>query len=113
MGGEMCGDNRFVIIEAVKKDLIESCNISEEELKVLDSILFRLWQCGYLELESEESIHSHALTTYIGSPYNESNQYVQTKETLEPFVYGFYDGYQYGKNQLIHQIEKQNNNVLD
>ncbi len=48
---DMCGDNRFEIIEAAKKDLLESTNIEycKEELAVLDSFLFRCWQMGWLE----------------------------------------------------------------
>ena len=48
---DMCGDNRFEIIEAAKRDLLESTNIetSKEEMAVLDNILFRCWQMGWLE----------------------------------------------------------------
>ena len=46
----MCNDNRFEIIERAKNDIIESTNISssEDEMKVLDNILFRCWQMGWL-----------------------------------------------------------------
>lgn len=46
-----CGDNRFEIIEAAKKDLLESTNIESDpdEMKVIDSILFRCWQMGWLD----------------------------------------------------------------
>lgn len=48
MCAEVCGDDRFEIIEAAKKDLIESTNIegSPKEMEVLDSFLFRCWQMG-------------------------------------------------------------------
>lgn len=48
--GEACGDNRFEIIEAAKKKLLESTNIesSPDEMKVLDRFLFRLWQMRWL-----------------------------------------------------------------
>lgn len=48
---EMCTDNRFEIIEAAKKDIIDSTNIemSPDEMKVLDSFLFRCWQMGWLK----------------------------------------------------------------
>lgn len=51
MSAAVCGDNRFEIIEAAKKDLIESTNIerSLKEMEVLDSFLFRCWQMGWLE----------------------------------------------------------------
>ena len=45
-----CGDNRFEIIQKAKEHLVESTNIesSPEEMAVLDSILFRAWQMGWL-----------------------------------------------------------------
>ena len=48
---EMCGDNRFEIIESAKADLLNSTNIktSPDEMKVLDSFLFRCWQMGWLD----------------------------------------------------------------
>ena len=47
---EMCGDNRFEIIQKAKEDLLRSTNIesSPEEMAVLDNILFRAWQMGWL-----------------------------------------------------------------
>jgi hypothetical protein len=51
MSGDVCGDNRFEIIEKYKQRLIEGTNIASrpEEMAVLDSILFRFWQMGWLE----------------------------------------------------------------
>lgn len=50
-------DNRFVLIEKYKQRLIEGTNISDrqEEMAVLDSILFRFWQMGWLDKLEEES----------------------------------------------------------
>lgn len=47
----MCGDNRFVLIEKYKRKLINSTNIetSPDEMAVLDDILFRCWQMGWLD----------------------------------------------------------------
>ena len=47
----VCGDNRFEIIEKAKKDIIKHTNIesSPEEMAVLDNILFRAWQMGWLK----------------------------------------------------------------
>ena len=46
-----CGDNRFEIIKKAKDHLVASTNIesSPEEMAVLDNILFRAWQMGWLE----------------------------------------------------------------
>lgn len=47
---EVCADNRFEIIADYKRRLIEETNIETkpEEMAVLDSILFRFWQMGWL-----------------------------------------------------------------
>ena len=49
MSGAIC-DGRFEIIEKAKRHLIEATNIetSQDEMKVLDSFLFRCWQMGWL-----------------------------------------------------------------
>ncbi|WQJ51702.1 MAG: hypothetical protein [Hatfieldvirus porci] len=48
--GDICGDNRFIIIERAKEDILQSTNIesSKDEMKVLDNFLFRCWQMGWL-----------------------------------------------------------------
>ena len=48
---ETCGDNRFEIIEKAKEDILDATNISasQDEMKVLDSFLFRCWQMGWLD----------------------------------------------------------------
>lgn len=45
---EQCGDDRFEIINETKEYIINATNIdtSPEEMAVLDSICFRLWQLG-------------------------------------------------------------------
>ena len=50
MEGEICTDNRFEIIAAYKKKLIEGTNIQArpEEMAVIENILFRFWQMGWL-----------------------------------------------------------------
>lgn len=48
---ETCTDNRFEIIEKAKRDILDVTNIdtSLDEMKVLDSFLFRCWQMGWLD----------------------------------------------------------------
>ena len=48
---DLCDDGRFELIEKYKLMLMKSTNISdsEDELKVLDTILFRFWQMGWLD----------------------------------------------------------------
>lgn len=56
MNGEICEDDRFELIEKARKKLLECTNIesSTEEVAVLDSILFRCWQMGWLDQLREE-----------------------------------------------------------
>lgn len=55
---ENCADNRFVVIEKAKVDLIESTNIggSQDEMNVLDSFLFRAWQMGWLNKYNQKNM---------------------------------------------------------
>jgi hypothetical protein len=48
---DMCNDDRFEIIEAAKKDILEKTNIetSHDEMAVLNSFLYRCWQMGWLK----------------------------------------------------------------
>ena len=48
---EVCTDGRFDLIARLKRELVEATNIetSPEEMAVLDSILFRMWQMGWLD----------------------------------------------------------------
>lgn len=48
---ETCGDNRFEIIEKAKQDLLTKTNIetSPDEMMVLEKLLFRCWQMGWLQ----------------------------------------------------------------
>ena len=48
---EICNDNRFELIEKYKNELLERTNIedSRDEMNVIDSILFRFWQMGWLD----------------------------------------------------------------
>lgn len=54
---DMIDDNRFALIEKYKQKLIEGTNISDrpEEMAVLDDILFRFWQMGWLDKLEEEA----------------------------------------------------------
>lgn len=48
---EICTDNRFKLIKKYKQELVNATNIetSPEEMVVIDNILFRFWQMGWLE----------------------------------------------------------------
>lgn len=55
------GDDRFEIIKKAKEDLIRSTNIetSEDEMKVMDSFLFRCWQMGWLDRYEDKQNESN------------------------------------------------------
>lgn len=56
---EVCSDNRFDLIGEFKDKLVKGTNIetSPEEMAVLDNILFRIWQMGWLDkLKSQEPV---------------------------------------------------------
>lgn len=55
---ETCDDNRFEIIDKAKAHLLEKTNIkdSEDEMKCIDSFLFRCWQMGWLEAYNDDKI---------------------------------------------------------
>lgn len=53
---EVCNDNRFELIEKYKQILMDCTNIetSPDEMKVIDNILFRFWQMGWLDLMEKQ-----------------------------------------------------------
>ena len=53
---EQCSDNRFEIISKAKEALLKATNIAndEKEMAVIDNILFRCWQMGWLKEYEEE-----------------------------------------------------------
>lgn len=74
--GIICGDNRFEIIARAKEHLLDATNIEtdEAEMAVLDNILFRCWQMGWLDRydrKTEPIPHDD----YIGT----GNDYVKRK----------------------------------
>jgi len=70
---EQCGDNRFELIKKYKDKLIESTNIeaSPEEMLVLDDILFRMWQMGWLD--SLEALENYKKIKALMDKYNIKN----------------------------------------
>lgn len=48
---EICDDDRFELIAKAKQKLLDDTNITsrEDEIAVLDDILFRCWQMGWLD----------------------------------------------------------------
>lgn len=67
--GDICGDNRFEIIKKAKAELLKSTNIetSEDEMKVLDSFLFRCYQMGWLARYDDDVtvVYKCTIDTYL------------------------------------------------
>ena len=75
---DTCGDNRFLLINACKKDFLENTNISDDEKKVLDSMCFRMWQLGLLkkyEPIDEEKLDKQARDAYNHSAFDNDNEW--------------------------------------
>lgn len=70
---DICTDDRFEVIARIKRKLIESTNIetSQEEMSVLDNILFRMWQMGWTDM-NEPVRHGHwtELSSFIGDHFD-------------------------------------------
>ena len=72
---DVCGDNRFEIIERAKTALIESTNIetSEDEMKVIDNFLFRCWQMGWLGKYDYEEPKGYVADEWYRENFGDSN----------------------------------------
>ena len=56
-----CGDTRFEVIARAKEDLFKSTNIEsdEKEMAVIDNILFRCYQMGWLDRYEDEKLSNY------------------------------------------------------
>lgn len=74
---DICTDNRFELIEKYKQKLIEATNIedSPDEMKVLDEILFRCWQMGWLDRLDTDAV---SVRTEIDKYCNKYCYYTKT-----------------------------------
>lgn len=61
---DMCNDNRFELVAKYKAELIESTNIdtSADEMAVIDNILFRMWQIGWLDRLKQPTVDAVPVT---------------------------------------------------
>lgn len=64
---EVCTDDRFEMIERVKQRLMQKTNIEtcQAEMQVIDDILFRFWQLGWLQLIDEGSEDMRYCIDYV------------------------------------------------
>ena len=56
MTADIFDDDRFELIEEAKRRLIDGTNIEDrpEEMAVIDNVLFRFWQIGWLDQLRED-----------------------------------------------------------
>ena len=64
---DTCGDDRFELIAKAKARLLEATNIEmrPDEMAVIDNILFRCWQMGWLDQLRDSGTRYHEL---FGTP---------------------------------------------
>ena len=78
---ETCDDDRFELIGKAKSKLLEATNIEmrHDEMAVIDSILFRCWQMGWLDQLCENRYSElfgtpeRAARTVFGIVYSETH----------------------------------------
>lgn len=75
---DICGDNRFEIIAEYKKRLIDGTNIqsSPEEMAVIDNILFRFWQMGWIPAADVETVRHGRWITLHGRGRSDNQCFV-------------------------------------
>lgn len=108
------GENRFDVIKRAKSAILEETNIarSEDEMKVLDNILFRAWQMGWLRkyeyfdkiqhpLDVETSIRERAKKLSDTLPVNEPKGLV-----YDAYVFGAHDQTKILTNNACEWLEK-------
>ena len=86
---DTCDDSRFELIEKYKQKLIESTNISDspEEMAVIDNILFRFWQMGWLvkfeRFGNSEQLESGHEKDHVADPGKKVGDLISRAEALE------------------------------
>jgi hypothetical protein len=101
---EQCGDDRFEIINETKQYIINATNIetSPDEMNVLDSICFRLWQLGLTKRNKDklkELTHQPTLSECIKEW--EDRGFIVNNNELYIFLYHE----QYGISMFINKKE--------
>ena len=110
MSGEVCTDGRFEMIEKYRQKIIEATNIetSPDEMKVLNDILFRFWQMGWLdklERQIEPTMYGYSLEELLVFSECCRKQGI-TKEELHDFCLNLSIAYQIVREQFVEDQEK-------
>lgn len=69
---EICSNNRFELIQKYKEKLIQGTNIetAKEEMNVIDNILFRFWQMGWLDILEKQMPKKLTIDEYDDETYS-------------------------------------------
>lgn len=115
----MCSDNRrennnarFELMKKYKDRLIESTNITDSwiDMAAIDSILFRFWQMGWLDiLEKYLQIHNADADKFINVNdfiANLNKEKFDVQSTYEDYPYLDECGYGYSKNLIKEVLNK-------
>jgi len=89
-------DDRFEIIEKAKQSIIKSTNIesSPDEMKVLDNILYRCWQIGWLEKYNNPiEVKFTKLPNLAPNPEKKESYIADPKGDYIPNLYFFDEGW--------------------
>ena len=76
-----CDDNRFQLIEKYKTEIVAATNIEDckDEMNVIDSILFRFWQIGWLDKLEKPSVQQ-GVNCYLEGPCPYQNENIDVKD---------------------------------
>lgn len=86
--GNVCTDERFGMIARVKSELMRSTNIEtdKKEMEVIDSILYRFWQMGWLQLINFEIAHKRTFRDNNRYGANDPKLALREGETVDDWV---------------------------
>jgi len=85
---DVCADDRFSVIARVKSELVRGTNIEtdKKEMEVIDNILFRFWQMGWLELINCEIVHKNIYRGHNRYGADDPRLMLREGETVDDWV---------------------------
>lgn len=103
---DYCDDNRFELIEKYKQKLIDETNIetAPDEMAVINDILFRFWQMGWLDkleqpeqrwIPCSERLPEDGQIVLISQTYGWTEFEEGTEVTVAQFKRGYFTWYRY------------------
>ena len=82
---EMCNDNRFELIKKYKDKLIEATNIetNKAEMAVIDSVLFRFWQMGWLDRLEDDTVPKSEYEAIVNALDNSTKEFLKLHDNYQ------------------------------